>query len=675
MASPRKSERLINLVICLLAARRLITREEIRASVDGYSGLSEASFQRTFERDKDELRALGLPLEVGPTDAWSDGADGYRIRRTDFELPALKLTAAESTLVGLAARVWQEAALADATSRAITKLKAAGVAVTGDRLVAVAPALPSREPAFNTLWQGWLTRTPVTFTYHGQARVFEPWKLILRQGQWYAVGRDRAAGPRLFKLSRITDTPQLVTGEPPFATVSPAELATQANRLAEPEATGQARLAIQPDAAPALRRRGQRLDQAGPAGYNLFTVPYARDSDIVDEAAAAGAAVLVLDPPALRAQVVERLSWVAHGGERSRSSETAVSVVKTATDQRKQPPAEARSEETPRAVNRPAEVPTAAAQVARLLLLIPYLQTHPGISLAEVATTFQMAPEQVRQDLTVAFMCGLPGGLPGDLIDVDLDLVDDEGVIYLTNADVLRRPLRLSPDEAMGLIVALQAVREVGPNTIAPTIDGLLDKLAAVAPAQVAPPTVTVAAGQDTIRAQLLRAISQAEQVELTYDGLSRGQTTKPVVDPVRLLVEDGVGYLSAWSWDRQAWRTYRLDRVVAVRPTGQLVVNHGDEPEPGSWLRTLASAPPVRLLVHAAGQWIREYYPVTGQVSLPNGDIELTLPVADPAWLRWLLLRLGPAAEVIDAPTVVADLADVARQALAAYDAAGLGQ
>ncbi|MDR1513505.1 MAG: WYL domain-containing protein, partial [Propionibacteriaceae bacterium] len=194
--APRKSERLINLVICLLAAKRFITREEIRASVEAYARLSEATFLRTFERDKEELRALGVPLDRGPSHLLDETADGYRIRRADFGLPPLTLTPAESTLIGLAPRVWQEAALHEATGRGIAKLKAAGIAVASDRLLAVAPALTAAEPAFGPLWQAWLTRTPVRFRYHGRDRQFEPWKLILRHGRWYAVGRDRAAGVR-----------------------------------------------------------------------------------------------------------------------------------------------------------------------------------------------------------------------------------------------------------------------------------------------------------------------------------------------------------------------------------------------------------------------------------------------------------------------------------------------
>ena len=754
MAPPRKSERLVNLVICLLAARRFITRQQIRASVEGYADLTEVSFQRTFERDKEELRRLGVPLEVGPTDVWSDEADGYRIRRSDFELPPLNLSAAESTLLGLATRVWQEAALAEATGRALTKLRAAGAAVVTDRLVAVTPSLPTREPAFGVMWQGWMTRTPVEFRYHGRVRQVEPWKLALRQGRWYVLGRDRALGPRWFKLARIEDAPRLLAGRPAFEAVDPAELAEHVRRLEGPEPTGQARIALRPEGAPALRRRGRRLEEAPPVGLDefvVFAVPYARDDEIVAEAAAAGADAVVLAPVELRAQVITRLTEVAGclgevpvggvaveirpqdgaggapgapfsdearvvpsagvvtgvapavgfagrvpGGAPAGDAPVAAEVPvpslpvsavpgedrastlraggrgSSGSVTEEVPAAPAATENvTVAAPSRHGVVPESAAdQVARLLLLIPYLQNRPGVRLAEAAAAFATTPDQIRRDLAVAFLCGLPGGLPGDLIEVDLELVDDEGVIYLTNAAVLNRPLTLTLDEAMGLIVALQAVREVAAASLHPVIDSLLAKLGGVVPGAPDAPLVTLPAGSAEVRERLGRAISSAQRVELTYDGLARGVTSRPTVDPVRLFVADGVAYLSAWSLGRGDWRTYRLDRIAAVRPTGQAAVAHGDEPAADAWPRTLAAARPVRLIARPSAAWIAEYYPVSRRELLPSGDLDLTLPVAEPAWLRWLILRLGSQIEVLDAPDVVAEAAAAARRALAVYAA-----
>ena len=100
----RKSERILNLTICLLNTRRFIDRESIRGSVEGYAGLNDGAFERTFERDKDDLRAMGVPVETGSNSAFFPDEIGYRIRRQDFELPPLQVDAGEAAALGLAAR-------------------------------------------------------------------------------------------------------------------------------------------------------------------------------------------------------------------------------------------------------------------------------------------------------------------------------------------------------------------------------------------------------------------------------------------------------------------------------------------------------------------------------------------------------------------------------------------
>ncbi|MFZ2261590.1 MAG: DNA-binding transcriptional regulator, partial [Luteococcus japonicus] len=94
--APRKSERIVNLTICLLSARRFLPKEQIREIVEGYNGLSDANFERTFERDKDELRAMGVPVETGHNETFFDDEPGYRIRRADFEFPPVEFTPAEA---------------------------------------------------------------------------------------------------------------------------------------------------------------------------------------------------------------------------------------------------------------------------------------------------------------------------------------------------------------------------------------------------------------------------------------------------------------------------------------------------------------------------------------------------------------------------------------------------
>src|SRR5690242_21659273 len=118
-----------------------------------------------FERDKEELRSLGIPIEVGYVDRAFEDEPGYRIERSAFELPDIDLTAEEAAVLGLAARVWQHAGLAAATSDALVKLKAAGLDVDRDQLDAVQPTLVAEEPAFEPVWRAVLNHTPISFDY------------------------------------------------------------------------------------------------------------------------------------------------------------------------------------------------------------------------------------------------------------------------------------------------------------------------------------------------------------------------------------------------------------------------------------------------------------------------------------------------------------------------------
>src|SRR5258706_2069122 len=126
----RRAERLVNLVICLLSTRQFISAERIRDAVPGYeaadgSPSTDEAFKRMFERDKAELRDLGIPLDTGRNSHF-DSDEGYRISRRDYELPPIEFDPAEATAIGLAARLWQSATLGEPAPAALMKLRAAG---------------------------------------------------------------------------------------------------------------------------------------------------------------------------------------------------------------------------------------------------------------------------------------------------------------------------------------------------------------------------------------------------------------------------------------------------------------------------------------------------------------------------------------------------------------------
>ncbi len=312
--APRKSERIMNLAICLLMARRFLDKNHIREVVEGYAGLSDAAFERTFERDKDDLRAMGVPVETGSNSSLFPDDIGYRIRRQDFELPPIDFTATEATALGLASQVWGTATLAEQTVSALAKLRAAGIDPDASRLPGVSPSIGAKEPAFEPLWQATITRTVVGFGYRSVRREVEPWVLTYRRGSWYLAGFDRTRGAaRLFKLARLEDAPRTI-GKPGAYELPENMDLTELTRPLEPgPAVEEAVVAIRGDKAPDLRRRGVPLPDAAPLppGFAAWRVPYTSDREFVTEVCGYGPAVLVLEPAALQRQVISRLTAVA----------------------------------------------------------------------------------------------------------------------------------------------------------------------------------------------------------------------------------------------------------------------------------------------------------------------------------------------------------------------------
>lgn len=309
-------------------------------------------------------------------------------------------------------------------------------------------------------------------------------------------------------------------------------------------------------------------------------------------------------------------------------------------------------------------------QVNRLLALVPYLQARPqGASLADTAAAFGVSEKQILADLQVLWYCGLPGGLPDDLIAVDIESARI-GWIWLSNADYLSRPLRFTPDEALSLVVALQLVRELAGPDLERAVDGALEKLTAAPSAAPRAPVVAVSveAGSAEVRRLLNSAIDARQVVELTYDGLTRAETTTPLVEPKHLSMRDGYGYLDAWSLDRGGWRVYRMDRIAEVRPTGRPAQDRGLVPSfTAGWLDALPDAAEVTLVLAESASWITEYIPVRSSEQTGEG-LRVTLKVADPAWLRAQLLRLGSGVVRVYPAEAAGSARHAAREALALY-------
>jgi proteasome accessory factor B len=318
--SKRKTERLLGLVVCLLSTGRYLTADQIRQAVPGYPEQDDL-FKRMFERDKEDLRDLGVPLETGLNHPFDDDP-GYRVRQQAYELPELRLEADEAAVLGLAARVWQRAELAGAAAGALLKLRAAGMDGGNEQSVAQAiePRLGPPEPAFGPLWEAVRDRRPVTFSYRGagrseaQRRELEPWGVVNRHGRWYVAGRDRGRDDtRVFRLGRIAG-PVKFCGPPGSVTVPDGADVRELVRDwdSAPAREHSAVLRVRSGAGVGLRQHAVsvRPDEAGPPGWDLVTIRFADVGSFADYAARFGPDAVVLDPPDLREAVIARLKGV-----------------------------------------------------------------------------------------------------------------------------------------------------------------------------------------------------------------------------------------------------------------------------------------------------------------------------------------------------------------------------
>jgi proteasome accessory factor C len=311
-------------------------------------------------------------------------------------------------------------------------------------------------------------------------------------------------------------------------------------------------------------------------------------------------------------------------------------------------------------------------QVGRLLRLVPYLHGREQVPLDEAARVIGVPPEQLEKDLRVLFLCGLPGGYPDDLIDVDLEALEGDGLIRVSNADYLARPLRLTPTEATAIIVALRALRAGADGQTRAVVDRALAKLEEAAAG--APPLVDP--GDDVpstlaLRGQLEDAVRRGRQVRLTYYVPARDEESERVVDPHRVVSHHGVDYLDAFCHSADAPRLFRLDRIHEAEVLDSAVVTEPAQPRDLSagMFAGGEEATLVTLALHPEARWVEEYYSMQEVRPAPDGGSEVDLLVGDEQWLQRLLLRLAPYAVVVAPPHFASGTADAIRQALSLYD------
>jgi proteasome accessory factor B len=300
-----KTERLLNLVIALLYTRQPMSKSRIRRAVPQYQDASDEAFDRMFERDKGELRELGIPLRTEVIDPLFDDETGYRIDRREYALPEVSFSPDELAVIGLASRAWSQASLAGPAAQALRKLEADGLVRDDAGVAGFEPLLHTTEPSFEAARSAVLARQPVRFDYRGgggpstTSRHVQPWRLTSWHGRWYLTGfdLDRDA-PRVFRLDRVEGEVRR-EGRPGGYDVpadhDPRAMITVGNQGSE---RVEGRIAVRSGAGHSLRRRAEEVEE-GDDGWDVLTVSAGAPWVLVEDVAGLGPDARPLAPEEL----------------------------------------------------------------------------------------------------------------------------------------------------------------------------------------------------------------------------------------------------------------------------------------------------------------------------------------------------------------------------------------
>jgi proteasome accessory factor C len=317
-------------------------------------------------------------------------------------------------------------------------------------------------------------------------------------------------------------------------------------------------------------------------------------------------------------------------------------------------------------------------RLPRLLALVPYLLTRPAITVKEAAADFGITPKQLRKDLELLWMCGLPGYGPGDLIDLSF-----EGETITVSFDAgMNRPLRLTAAEAASLLVALRALADTPGVVDTDAVQRALAKIESAARISLAdkaqPAGMVVGLGaferEETaeIRAAVQDAVKRERAVRIRYYSQSHDAISDRVVDPMRLLLLEGRGYLEAWCRSAIGVRLFRLDRIdhVEVLDEPSAPPPHAQQTDTSEGLFQPRDDQKIAvLLLEPDAHWVAEYYPVDHAAELSDGRTRVLMRYDDPSWMVRLLLGLGGDVHVEQPEELAAEVRRQAEEALRRAD------
>ena len=306
--SAQKTERLINLTLALLATKRYLTKSEIFKAVAGYSGSPE-TMERMFERDKDELRSLGIEIEVKGIDPLFEDEQGYLIRSETFQLSENEFTKEELLYLTMAANLWHGSALGSDSKAALLKIQSLSGPIESDAVNT--PAVRDSESAalLSAAFEAVDNEQLIKFGYKGKERTTQPFGLYTRDGFWYLVAREEAE-IKSFKLLRIEG--KIVKEGRAGSFKKPPEfdlIKFLSNSRSEQEM--QAQVLVRKEQVYVLRSKysTKEINEE----WDLMSIPFIYEQEIIETILWYGTNIIVDSPASLRSEVISRLKVIANG--------------------------------------------------------------------------------------------------------------------------------------------------------------------------------------------------------------------------------------------------------------------------------------------------------------------------------------------------------------------------
>ncbi len=319
----------------------------------------------------------------------------------------------------------------------------------------------------------------------------------------------------------------------------------------------------------------------------------------------------------------------------------------------------------------------AADRVLRLIGMVAYLDAHGEATLDDLAERFGVRQDQVLADVDTLWLSGTPGYQPEDLIDFD-GFSLDRGLVRLTQARGMTRPLRLGAREAVVLVAAIRAlVEDLGPaldDARRAVLTSALTKLTALTGASAESSeagTVTVDLGvraRADVAAAVSTALAEDRRLRVRYVNAA-DRTSVRDVDPVRLVADAGTGYLLGWCLAADAERLFRLDRVLEAQVLDEPAAAHDVPDDADRFVPDGPGCTVVTVRLASRARRVAETAQVSAVRNLDDGSFEVDLPVVSTAWLEHLLLGVADDVLAVHPPQVAQQVAATARAALAAYE------